>query len=219
MDSILIAGADGFLGRNTVSHFLKKKNKVIGTYWKTSNKDDILQWLQKTGVSSENLTLFQANLSSEKEIQTLVRQAENIDPVISQLVNCGGGFEWVKVADSTREQVDFLMQANFYSNWALLKGFLPKFYSRNRGRVVLISAAASQQPAVSGMGPYLASKAAVNALIQAAADESKNGDVRVRAVYPTIIDTPRNRLEMPDADFKQWMTVESVVALIDKALI
>jgi NAD(P)-dependent dehydrogenase (short-subunit alcohol dehydrogenase family) len=38
--------------------------------------------------------------------------------------------------------------------------------------------------------------------------------VRVNAVLPTIIDTPRNRADMPKADFSSWVKPEEIARAI-----
>ena len=55
------------------------------------------------------------------------------------------------------------------------------------------------------MGAYAASKAGVLRLTESLADELKNRGVTVNAVLPSIIDTPANRKDMPDADFDRWV--------------
>jgi len=56
------------------------------------------------------------------------------------------------------------------------------------------------------MAPYAASKAGIKAFTESFADELKSRSIRVNAVLPTIIDTPANRADMPDADRSGWVT-------------
>ena len=65
-----------------------------------------------------------------------------------------------------------------------------------------------------GMGAYAASKSAVLRLTEALAEENKGFGIRVNAVLPGILDTAVNREWMPDADFDQWVSVESMAGVI-----
>jgi hypothetical protein len=81
------------------------------------------------------------------------------------------------------------------------------------GRVICIGAAGAAKAGV-GMGPYAASKAGVAKLVEALAEEVKDRNITVNAILPSIIDTPANRADMPDADFSRWVRPERVANLI-----
>ena len=76
------------------------------------------------------------------------------------------------------------------------------------GAIVNIGAAAAER-AGAGMGPYAASKAGVARLTEGLAAEL-SGRIRVNAVLPLILDTPRNRADMPDADPLTWTASDAV---------
>ena len=64
------------------------------------------------------------------------------------------------------------------------------------------------------MGAYAASKAGVHRLTESLAEELKNRGVTVNAVLPSIIDTPANRAEMPNAQFDRWVAPADLAAVI-----
>jgi NAD(P)-dependent dehydrogenase (short-subunit alcohol dehydrogenase family) len=64
------------------------------------------------------------------------------------------------------------------------------------------------------MGAYAASKAAVARLTEALGEELKDRNIRVNAVLPSIIDTPANRADMPDADTTTWVSTEQLARAI-----
>jgi N-acyl-D-aspartate/D-glutamate deacylase len=84
---------------------------------------------------------------------------------------------------------------------------------QSRGRIVNVGAAAARQ-AGAGMGAYAASKAGVERLTQALAEELKDQGVNVNAVLPSILDTPANRSSMPDADYKRWVAPADLARVI-----
>jgi len=121
------------------------------------------------------------------------------------LVNVAGGFEWEKLAGGSIETWDRLYAINVRTTVNASQAALPWLAKAGTdGRIVNIAAAASAH-ATAGMGAYSASKAGVVRLTEALADECKSTGPTVNAILPTIIDTARNRADMPDADFSRWV--------------
>lgn len=57
-------------------------------------------------------------------------------------------------------------------------------------------------------------KSGVARLTEGLADELKDEGVRVNAVLPSIIDTPANRADMPDADASRWVRPDELANVI-----
>ena len=83
----------------------------------------------------------------------------------------------------------------------------------SRGAIVNISAAATAR-AGAGMGAYAAAKSAVSRLTEALAAEELANGVRVNAIMPSVIDTPANRRDMPDADPRRWVTPNEIAEVV-----
>jgi NAD(P)-dependent dehydrogenase (short-subunit alcohol dehydrogenase family) len=96
---------------------------------------------------------------------------------------------------------------------AASRAALPHLLARGAGRIVNIGANAATR-AAAGMGPYAASKAAVARFTESLAEEMKDRGITVNAVLPSIIDTPQNRADMPDADFSRWVAPEAIAEVI-----
>jgi len=64
------------------------------------------------------------------------------------------------------------------------------------------------------MGSYAASKSAVHKLTESLAAELADKDITVNAILPSIIDTPTNRADMPDADFSTWVQPAAIAEVI-----
>ena len=64
------------------------------------------------------------------------------------------------------------------------------------------------------MGAYTASKAGVERLTESLAEELKDRNVTVNSVLPGTLDTPRNRADMPGADFSRWVAPEALADVI-----
>ena len=140
--------------------------------------------------------------------QSAAQRLAGLDGVI----NIAGGFRWEKVENGDVGTWDSLYNMNVRTAVNAIRAALP-LLKRNGGRIVNIGAAGAMK-AGSGMGAYAASKAGVAKLTEALADELKDGGTTVNAVLPSIIDTPVNRADMPDADFDRWVKAEQVADLI-----
>ncbi|HVI17554.1 MAG TPA: SDR family oxidoreductase, partial [Gaiellales bacterium] len=61
---------------------------------------------------------------------------------------------------------------------------------------------------------YVASKAALLALVRALDAEYRDEGIRINAVLPSVIDTPANRTSMPDADHGSWVGPAEIAEVI-----
>ena len=85
----------------------------------------------------------------------------------------------------------------------------------NGGRIVNVTARPALEPRTgAGMVLYTAAKAAVAAITQSLAEEVAADGIWVNAIAPSTLDTPTNRMAMPDADHKRWVTVGEVAETV-----
>lgn len=127
------------------------------------------------------------------------------------LVNIAGGFAWEKVQGGSLDTFDRMYQMNLRTAVAACQAALP--HLPDGGRIVNIGANGAVK-AGAGMGAYAASKAGVMRLTEALAEELKPRGLTVNALLPSIIDTPANRKDMPDADFSAWVPPAQLAAAI-----
>lgn len=132
---------------------------------------------------------------------------------IDVLVNVAGGFRWVTLEGGDVEAWDDLYTMNLRTAVVCCKAAVPSLLTRGRGRIVNIGAGAALK-AGAGMGAYTASKAGVQRLTESLSEELKDRGVTVNAILPGTIDTPRNRADMPDADFTRWVPPEAIAQVI-----
>lgn len=132
---------------------------------------------------------------------------------IDVLANVAGGFRWEKFEDGDVETWDQLYAMNLRTAVVSCRAALPALLERGAGRIVNIGAGAATRAGL-GMGAYAASKAGVQRLTEALAEELKDRGITVNAILPGTIDTPRNRLDMPDADFSRWVAPEAIAGAI-----
>jgi NAD(P)-dependent dehydrogenase (short-subunit alcohol dehydrogenase family) len=135
---------------------------------------------------------------------------------IDALVNVAGTFRWETIAEGSVETWDLLYNVNLRTTLTASRSALPhllKMAGAGEGRIINVGAAAAIK-AQMGMGAYAASKSSVSRLTEALADELKDKGITVNAILPSIIDTPANRREMPNAEFARWVTPEQLADVI-----
>ena len=128
--------------------------------------------------------------------------------------NIAGGFDMgPKVFEITDAHWSDLFDINVTTLRNMLKQTLPRLVARGRGSVVNVGALGALQ-GLASMGAYTAAKSVVMRLTEAASEEVRRQGVNVNAVLPSLIDTPRNRADMPKADHSAWVAPESLAKVI-----
>lgn len=197
---VIVTGAAGALGRGVSKRLANDDWKVVAV--------DRCAAGALPSLASQRL----AEVDLTDEAATEHAFAEIIAPDgIAGLVNVAGGFSWEKVAGGSKTTWDRLYAMNVATALNASKAAIPML---RRGSAIVNVAAAAAVKAESGMGAYAASKSGVARLTEALAAELKSEGVRVNAVLPSIIDTPINRSDMPDADFAKWVTVDELSEVI-----
>jgi NAD(P)-dependent dehydrogenase (short-subunit alcohol dehydrogenase family) len=142
-------------------------------------------------------------------MSTIVQWAGRLDG----LVNIAGGFRFEKLDGGTLESWDSMYRMNLRTGVCCCKAALPHLLKSGGGRIVNVGALGAVK-AGAGMGAYAASKAGVAKLTEALAEELKDRGITVNAVLPSTMDTARNRIDMPTADFSRWVTPRAMGEVI-----
>lgn len=150
--------------------------------------------------------------SAEAAARGFERTAEALGG-LDGLVNVAGGFRWETVEAGSIESWDQLYAMNLRTTVLASQHALPHLLRCPGASIVNVGALAAGKAGM-GMGAYAASKAGVARLTESLAEELKDRGVRVNAVLPSIIDTPANRAEMPDADATRWVAPQALAAVI-----
>lgn len=132
---------------------------------------------------------------------------------IDALVNVAGGFQWETLEAGSIDTWDRMYAMNVRTAVVACREVLPHLLQQGGGRIVNVGALAAQKAGM-GMGAYAASKAGVARLTESLAEELKDRGINVNAVLPSILDTPANRADMPDADAARWVSTQSLSGVI-----
>ena len=197
---VAVTGAAGALGSKTVETLAAGGWTVVGID---------LGEVASDGVA---LALGGVDLTDEAAVGVAAARIEKELGRLDGLVNIAGGFSWETVADGSVATWDRLYAMNVRTALIASRALLPLLRA-SHGAIVNIGAAASVKAGV-GMGAYAASKSGVARLTEALAEELKEEGVRVNAILPSIIDTPTNRADMPDADVAKWVSPAQLAGVV-----
>lgn len=195
----LVTGAAGALGRAVVDRFA-----ALGA---TIAQLDVIEVSNAHYCARCDLTDAAA---CERAVAGIIDELGSIDI----LANIAGGFAMGDAVHETdAETWDFLMGLNAHSVLNMARATVPHMLQQGGGKIVNVGAGPGQR-GVAMMGAYAASKSVVIRLTETMAEELKEQHINVNCVLPSIIDTERNRSDMPDADFDRWVTPEAMALVI-----
>ena len=152
------------------------------------------------------------DLADADQAQKAIGEIAASSGPIQGLVNVAGGFAWETVMDGDISTWDRMWAMNVRTALNACRSTVP-FFEAGHGSIVNIGSAAATR-AEFGKAAYAAAKSGVARLTESLAEELNSKAIRVNAVLPSIIDTPANRKDMPDADFDSWVTTRELANVI-----
>ena len=189
--SVVITGAAGVLGRTVADAFHQQGSDVYGV--------DVIDF-------EAPFRTYHADLTVLDDAVRVVNEIGNVDI----LMNIAGGFTMGdSVVDTSDDTWDFMFNLNARTAFNMIRATVPKMKRQGHGKIVNIGARNGLR-GVGMMASYSASKSVVIRLTESLADELKESSINVNCILPSIIDTPRNRQDMPKADFDKWVTPEAM---------
>ncbi|MDA9096044.1 SDR family oxidoreductase [Porticoccaceae bacterium] len=130
------------------------------------------------------------------------------------LANIAGGFDMGPTVAQTDDAAwDAMFTINVLTLRRVLAVAVPVLVDQGKGSIVNVGAYGALRGS-GNMGAYTAAKSTVMRLTEAMSDELKMQGVNVNAVLPRLMDTPRNRADMPDSDYSMWVSPEELAAVV-----
>ena len=192
--TVIITGANGALGRAAVAVAAGHGARVI-------------EFDMSFDADAENRYLV--DLTRPEVIAGCVGQMDRIHAVL----NIAGGFDMGPAVHETGDAAwDHMYQMNVVTMRNMVSAVVPRMLE-NGGSIVNVGALSARE-GQANMGAYVAAKSTVMRLTETMAKELRKKNINVNAVLPSIIDTPTNRKDMPDADFSKWVPPEDLAEVM-----
>ena len=198
MKTVLVTGACGVVGSATCDTLIDAGYRVIGVDLAEASENAKIDF--RGGV----------NLADEAQVQALAAALSSEGIALDGLINIAGGFVWEEMLQGPASTWERMFQMNLMTALNACRALSPLL--SNPSAIINIGAAAADKAGL-GMGAYTASKSAVIRMSEALNEELRANGVRVNVISPTIVDTPTNRADMPDADFDAWVKPSQIADL------
>lgn len=204
--AVLVAGGTGALGSAVVADLLAAGHPVTAPWLVEAERERIEADL----AGEEGLSLVEADLFDPDVVRSVVAGVEGLGAV----VNLVGGFAiGERVGETPVEDFEAMLKLNLRPGYLLAHHALPRLAEAGGGAYVGVSTRAALQP-FSGAAGYITSKAAVLAFVQALDAEYREDGIRANAILPSVIDTPANRADMPNADHSKWVPPAEIARVV-----
>ena len=183
---VIVTGGGNGMGREMVLNLLNKGAKVAAVDMREAA---LIETFKLAGDKSPNLTTHILDITDKEAIAKFADEIVTFYGSIDGLINNAGIIQpFVKVNDLKFNDIEKVMNVNFYGTLFMIKAFLPHLLKRPEAYIVNISSMGGFLP-VPGQSVYGASKAAVKLLTEGLYAELLSTNVKVAIVFPGAIGT------------------------------
>ena len=201
--TVLITGASGNLGAAVLEKFLEHDFQVAALYNSRSPEKSPVR---------ENVRAFPVDLTDEHEVREVIKEVYAFSGNIDMAVFTVGGFALGKMVDTGIREFEKMYRLNFVTAYNIAREMFSEMEKQGHGgQMVFIGSRPALQPReAKNMIAYSLTKSLVFRLAEVINEEGKSRGISASVIIPSIIDTPLNRLAMPDADFSTWVTPREI---------
>jgi NAD(P)-dependent dehydrogenase (short-subunit alcohol dehydrogenase family) len=208
---VVIGGGVGELGGPVSSGFAARGAKVVIPF---VSEMKLATFVGQYPDAAKSIRFQRCDLASPRAVEQFVESVRRNESRVDVLVNLTGGYRPGNiVAESGIGEFNAMLKMNFTTIYHLTRELLPLMVEQRSGQIVNV-ASRGGLTGYSGQAAYAIAKSAVMRFTEALSDEVKHNGIGVNCLLPSIIDTPRNRMEMPDARHDHWVRTEDLAEVI-----
>ncbi|WP_158769763.1 acetoin reductase [Paraglaciecola sp. L1A13] len=153
------------------------------------NTEKMLAVSREIEILGRKATTFKADVSDQKQVYAAIEHTEKTLGGFDIMVNNAGIAQVQAIADITQEEMDKIQKINVNGTLWGIQAAAKKFIERKqKGKIINASSIAGHN-GFALLGAYSATKFAVRALTQAAAQEYASAGITVNAYCPGVVGT------------------------------
>jgi NAD(P)-dependent dehydrogenase (short-subunit alcohol dehydrogenase family) len=186
MASVLITGTSSGIGLATALVLARAGHKVYATMRNPARAPELAK---RTAQEKLPIKISTMDVDSDSSVKTAIAEIRKDAGQIDVLVNNAGIERNGSIEELPLAEFRAVMETNYFGVLRCTQALVPQMRQRKSGCIINVASVAGHI-STSPLGPYAASKYALEALSEALAQEMKTFNVRVAIVEPGIIETP-----------------------------
>jgi short-subunit dehydrogenase len=180
--TIFITGAGSGLGRGAALGLARKGHRVIATTEITPQKTDLLREVREEGLEME---VFKLDITNERDRAQIEKYDFDVF-VANAAINEGG-----PLAEVPMDRFRALFEVNVFATLETVQLAARKLVKKGSGKIVFMSSMAGIS-ATPYVGPYTATKHAIEGIAQTMKSELESFGVKVATINPGAFNTGFN---------------------------
>ncbi|MBZ0071971.1 MAG: acetoin reductase [Gammaproteobacteria bacterium] len=183
---VLITGAGQGIGRAIALRLAKDGAHIAVVDINDANTSAVAEEVSKLG---RKATTFKADVTNRDDVYAAIEHTEKALGGFDVMINNAGIAQVQPLADVTPEEVDKILKVNVQGVLWGIQAAAKKFQQRKQKGKIISASSIAGHDGFAMLGVYSATKFAVRALTQVAAQEYASAGITVNAYCPGIVGT------------------------------
>ncbi|MFH0832497.1 MAG: SDR family oxidoreductase [Candidatus Aenigmatarchaeota archaeon] len=195
----IVTGAASGIGRGIAIRFAKEGANVVVADMNLDGAEKVAE-----EIGSDKAIAVKTDVSSAKDVDSMVNTAVNKFGKLDILVNNAGIYVQKPFLDTTEQEWDRVLDVNLKSVFLCTKRAIPEMLKQGKGKVISIASIAGQV-GFAASSAYCASKGGIINLTRELALEFAPKKININAIGPGVIETNMTKDFMENKEMKKGL--------------